>query len=76
MTHQTLCEMCGTTPAEKHVTWVNDGGSGIGGGLQGCPMCYACGQNMWDALSRFPNAASTVTLYPLSSVLPYRGLAI
>ena len=59
--------MCGEAPAVKHFTWVNDEGSGIGGGQQGADMCEACMNFMWDALSRFPVARETVTFWPLQA---------
>ena len=58
------CDLCGK-PAIKRFTWVNDSGSGIGGGQQGGPMCENCMEFMWDALSRFPVARETVTIWPL-----------
>ena len=62
-----MCDMCGK-PATKRITWVNDSGSGIGGGQQGGPMCYECGEFIWDALSRFPVAKETFTIWPLGKV--------
>jgi hypothetical protein len=61
------CDLC-EKPAIKRFTWVNDAGSGIGGGQQGGPMYEACMEFMWDALSRFPNARETTTIWPLEVV--------
>lgn len=60
----TKCTYCGK-PSEKRMTWVNDSASGIGGGMQGGPMCAPCMEFTWDALSRFPKAKETVTIWPL-----------
>ena len=61
------CALCGCT-AVRRFTWVNDAGSGIGGGMQGGPMCDSCMSFMWDALDRFPVARETVTIWPLGGV--------
>jgi hypothetical protein len=61
------CALCGCT-AVRRFTWVNDSGSGIGGGMQGGPMCDSCMSFMWDALDRFPVARETVTIWPLGGV--------
>lgn len=61
------CEICREAAAVKRFTWVNDAGSGIGGGQQGANMCEACMSFMWDALSRFPNAKETTTIWPLET---------
>lgn len=60
----TACILCNGR-AEKRFTWVNDAGSGIGGGMQGGPMCYNCMEHMDDMLCRFPVARETVTIWPL-----------
>jgi hypothetical protein len=60
----TKCILC-EKPAEKRLTWVNDTGSGVGGGMQGGPMCFNCMSFMDDALSRFPMARDTLTIWPL-----------
>ena len=58
------CIMC-NAPAVKRLTWVNDAGSGVGGGMQGGQMCFECMEFMNDALSRFPMARETVTIWPI-----------
>lgn len=60
----TACMMC-NKPAVKRLTWVNAEGSGVGGGMHGGPMCEPCMEFIWDALSRFPAARETVTIWPL-----------
>lgn len=65
----TTCTMC-QKQAEKRFTWVNDTGAGKGAGLQGGPMCDHCMEFMWDALSRFPTAEETVTIWPLKEAAP------
>ena len=62
------CVLCDKV-AEKQLTWVNCSGSGIGGGLQGGPMCFSCMDFMNDALSRFPTASQTLTIWPLDKDL-------
>jgi hypothetical protein len=60
------CTLC-PKPAVKRLTWVNDSGSGIGGGLQGGPMCLDCMSFINDALSRFPVARDAITIWPLEA---------
>jgi hypothetical protein len=73
---QAPCECCLCSAlAVKQATWVNDSVCGVGGGLQGGPMCENCLEFMWDALSRFPVARETWTIWPLSAVLQIRAMA-
>lgn len=45
---------------EARMTWV------ISTGLQDTgPACGACLATLWNSLSKFPDAISTVTIYPL-----------
>lgn len=70
-----VCGICSQKPAERYFTWVNQEGSGVGGGLHGERMCFDCMRDMSDALSRFPVARDTVTIWPLDNEMVAEELA-